>query len=80
MNAIVCYLHQTGVTAVTLGKYVKTVGTSAFEGCSKLTKVYMAKNVTKIGANAFKNCKKLGSYRKLFKGKGQSKKVKFIKI
>lgn len=104
---------KTNVTTLTISDSVKTIGNSAFEGCSKLKKVTIGKDVTKIGSNAFKNCKKLGSitikstklksvgknalksiksnakikvpskklksYQKLFKGKGQGKKVKLIK-
>lgn len=40
---------------------VTSVGTSAFEGCTKLSKVTIGSNVTSIGAKAFKGCKVLKS-------------------
>ncbi|MCH5267683.1 MAG: leucine-rich repeat protein [Lachnospiraceae bacterium] len=42
----------------TLGTNIKSIPTSAFNGCAKLTTV-SAKGVTKIGKTAFKGCKKL---------------------
>lgn len=106
-------LKKSKVKTITIGENVKTIGDSAFEGCSQLTKATVGIGVTKIGANAFKNCKKLGSitikssklktmgkntfkgikpnakikvpakklksYKKLFNGKGQGKKVKITK-
>ncbi|MCH5268756.1 MAG: leucine-rich repeat protein, partial [Lachnospiraceae bacterium] len=42
----------------TLGTNIKSIPTSAFNGCVKLTTV-SAKGVTKIGKTAFKGCKKL---------------------
>ena len=39
---------------------VKTIGASAFEGCTVLPKVYL-EEVTAIGANAFKNCTNLAN-------------------
>ena len=44
-------------------KYVKTIGTNAFDGCAKLTSVAIATSqsagITSIGLNAFANCAKL---------------------
>ncbi len=57
---------------VTLGTSVKSIPTSAFENCKKLTSV-KATGVTKIGAKAFKGCKVLA---KLTFGK---KKVSSVK-
>ncbi len=54
-------LQNTKVTSVTIGANVKTIGASAFAGCSKLSKVTIANSVTKIGGNAFKNCTALKS-------------------
>ena len=39
---------------------VKTIGASAFEGCTVLPKIYL-EEVTAIGANAFKNCTNIAS-------------------
>ncbi len=54
-------LQNTKVTSVTIGANVKTIGASAFAGCSKLSKVTISNSVTKIGGNAFKNCTVLKS-------------------
>ncbi len=40
---------------------VTSIGSKAFNKCSKVTKITLAENVTKIGANAFKDCTKLKS-------------------
>lgn len=83
-------LKGSAVTSVTIGKNVKTIGTSAFEKCSKLKKITVKTSaLKKIGKNAFKgiNAKavikvpksKLSAYKKLMKGKGQSKTVKITK-
>ncbi|MDD6981619.1 MAG: leucine-rich repeat protein [Clostridia bacterium] len=50
---------RTALTGITIGKNVKTIGTSAFESCSKLAYVTFADNGTEdltIGDNAFKSC------------------------
>lgn len=48
------------ITKVVIGKNVKTIGNSAFEGCSKLKTVKInSKQLVKIGKKAFKKCKKL---------------------
>ncbi len=47
------------ITQVIIGKNVKTIGNSAFEGCKKLVQVTVGSGVTKIGKNAFKNSKLL---------------------
>ena len=52
-------LKKSALTSATIGKNVKTIGASAFEGCRKLNSVTVGKNVAKIGKNAFKGCKKL---------------------
>lgn len=78
------------VTSVTIGKNVKTIGTSAFEKCSKLKTVTVKSTVLKkVGKSAFKGInakakikvpkKNLTSYKKLMKGKGQSSTVKITK-
>jgi len=47
--------------SVVIPKSIVSIGTSAFEGCSKLTTVTLSDSVTTIGKAAFKNCKKLAS-------------------
>ena len=47
------------LTKVSLPSKVKTIGTSAFYGCEKLTSVTIGKSVTKIGSKAFYGCSKL---------------------
>ena len=48
------------ITKVVIGKNVKTIGNSAFEGCKKLKLVNIkSKKLTKIGKKAFAKCKKL---------------------
>lgn len=46
---------------VTIGKNVTIIGTNAFYGCKKLSKVNGANNVVKIGNNSFTNCGSLSS-------------------
>lgn len=55
------------LTTVTIGKNVKTVGTSAFQGDKKLKTVTIGKSVKTIGAKAFCGDKKLAKI--TFKGK-----------
>lgn len=49
----------TKITKVSLGSYVKTIGSSAFSGCSKLTSLTIGKSVSSIGTSAIKGCSKL---------------------
>lgn len=44
---------------VTIPDTVKSIGNSAFEGCSELAYIEMTESVTSIGKNAFRNCPKL---------------------
>ena len=80
-------LKGKSVTSVTIGKNVKTIGTSAFEKCSKLKKITVKGTaLKKVGKKAFKGInkkavikvpkKKLSAYKKLMKNKGQSSTVK----
>ena len=75
---------------VTLGKGVTVIGPNAFKNCKKLGKVTVkSTKIKKIGKNALKGikpnakvkvpAKKLKAYRRLFKGKGQGKKVAIVK-
>ena len=71
------------LTTVTLGKNIRTIGASAFNGCSNLRKVtFRGTALTKVGSNAFKDTKasitvtcpkaKLSAYRKLLEKAGIS--------
>ncbi|MDE6026012.1 MAG: leucine-rich repeat domain-containing protein [Lachnospiraceae bacterium] len=53
------FKNKTGITAVTFGKYITSVGSGAFSGCKKLKTVTLNKNLTKLGDKAFYNCKSL---------------------
>jgi len=61
------YVQHTNLTipaSVTYNNYnypVKTIGTSAFEGCSNLQSVTLPASVTAINQDAFYGCTKLGS-------------------
>lgn len=68
---------------VTIGKNVKKIDANAFKNCSKLTTIVItSKNLTSVGKNALKGTSKklvikvpkgkAASYKKLFKGKGNS--------
>ncbi len=49
------------IKTVTIGSSVKTIGKSAFSGCTALTSVKSGSKVTEIKASAFSGCKKLKS-------------------
>lgn len=83
-------LKGTKVTSVTIGKNVKTIGSSAFEKCGSLKKITIKSTaLKKVGKKAFKGInakakikvpkKKLSAYQKLMKNKGQSATVKITK-
>lgn len=78
------------LTKVTVGKGVMEIGGSAFKNCKKLgTVTIKSTKLKKVGKNALKGIKatakikvpvkKLSDYKKLFKNKGQGKKVKIVK-
>lgn len=78
------------LTKVTLGKNVKKIGKNVFKSDKKLKNITIKSTKLKsVGKNAFKGInskvkitvpkKKYTSYKKLMKGKGQSKKVKIVK-
>lgn len=80
----------TKLTRVTIGKGVTEIGGSAFKNCKKLGKITVkSSGLKKVGKNALKGMKstakikvpgkKLSAYKKLFKNKGQGKKVKIVK-
>ncbi|MDE6023950.1 MAG: leucine-rich repeat domain-containing protein [Lachnospiraceae bacterium] len=53
------FKNKTGITAVTFGKNITSVGSEAFSGCKKLKTVTLNAGLTKIGDKAFYNCKAL---------------------
>ena len=74
------------VKSITIGKNVTKIGSKAFYQCKQLKKITIkSKKLKTIGKNAFKGIHakakikvprgKLKTYRKLFKKKGQGKKV-----
>ena len=71
---------------VTIGANTTKIGTKAFKDCSELkTIIVRSKKLKRIGKNAFSGIRKNAQikvpaaqykkYKKLFKGKGQGKKV-----
>ena len=75
---------------VTLGKGIAEIGGNAFKNCKKLgTITIKSTKLKKVGRNALKGikptskikvpAKKLSAYQRLFKSKGQGKKVKIVK-
>ena len=80
----------TALKSVTVGKNVTKLGASAFSGSKKLTKIKIKSLYLKsVGKKALKGiaanakikvpAKKLAAYKKLFKNKGQGKKVTISK-
>ncbi len=53
------FYKNTKLTKVTIGKNVKTIGKSAFEGCAKLKTLKLSSALETIGDKAFKGCKAL---------------------
>lgn len=77
--------------SIIIGKNVKKIGKSAFEGCKKLKTVSVkATKIKSVGKNAWKNTgkkvvvktakNKVKTYKKAFKKAGISKKAKFKKV
>ena len=48
-------------TKITISEGIKTIGASAFEGCTGITEIVIPDSVTEIGENAFKGCTSLRS-------------------
>ena len=80
----------TKLSRITLGKGVTEIGGNAFKNCKKLgTITIKSSKLKKVGRNALKGikptvkikvpAKKLSAYKKLFKNKGQGRKVKVLK-
>ena len=76
------------LTAVTIGKNIKTIGANAFNGCRNLKKVtFRGTALTKVGSNAFKGIQsavtvtcpkaKLSKYQKLLKKAGIPQAARF---
>lgn len=85
------FRNCTALKKVTIGSSVTVIGKCAFKNCGSLKKVIIkTKKLSRVGANAFRGidsaakisvpAKKLKGYQILLKGKGQSRRVKFIKI
>lgn len=75
------------LSSVTIGKNVKKIGKETFKNCAKLKTIKVkSTRLTSVGKNAFQKinakakikvpAKKLKAYQKLFRGKGQGRKVK----
>ena len=52
---------KSSITEITIGKNITSIGSDAFNGCTKLTKVKLGTDVTEIGSGAFSGCSKLTS-------------------
>ena len=50
-----------GITDITIGRGVTSIGDGAFENCSGVTTIIIPEGVTTIGARAFSNCSDLSS-------------------
>ena len=53
------YLFQEQITEVTTSNTTTSIGTSAFEGCVRLSKVSLGYGMENIATNAFAECKRL---------------------
>lgn len=78
------------VTSVTIGANIKTIGSSAFNGCKNLSTIKIeSKVLKKVESKAFKGisskakikvpAKMLTAYQKILKNKGQGSSVKILK-
>lgn len=52
--------RNSALTGVTLPEGIRTIGSSAFYGCSALTSIALPQSLTEIGGYAFYKCEKLG--------------------
>ncbi len=50
------FRNCTGLTSVTIGNSVTSIGDYAFDGCTGLTSVTIGNSVTRIGSSAFSGC------------------------
>ena len=53
------FSNQTGLTTVTIGDNVKSIGPNLFEGCSSLSEIKLPQSLEKIETEAFKGCSSL---------------------
>lgn len=63
MEVIWCNRERTGTVTfpeVVYGKKIARIGSGAFSGCDKITKVVIPETVKEIGSNTFKGCTSLG--------------------
>ena len=56
-------LRKTNITSVVIPNGIETIGTEAFEQCSKLTSIDIPNGIKTIGAEAFKTCSLLETAR-----------------
>ena len=81
----------TKLSKVTFGRGITEIGGNAFKDCKKLgTITIKSEKLKKVGRNVLKGikptakikvpAKKLPAYKRLFKNKGQSRKVKIVKL
>ncbi len=79
------------ITKVTIQGDIKSIGKSAFRGCSKLNKIVIRSyQLESVGANAFKGISstaqikvpdlQLNEYKKILKNKGQGSRVKIVAL
>lgn len=61
------FINAEGVTSVKLPSTLKTIGTSAFEGCVTIKEIAIPDSVTSVGESAFASC---ASLEKVSIGKG----------
>ena len=84
------FKNQKKTKSIVIGKNVKTIGTQAFAGDSKVKKIKVKSTVlSKVGSKAFTGidkkaiikvpAKQLKSYKKMMKNKGQKQTVKITK-
>ena len=55
------FYNCSGLTSVTIGNSVTSIGNYAFYNCSGLTSITIGNSVTSIGSSAFRNCSNLTS-------------------
>ena len=84
------YSLKNNIKSVVINNGVTSIGSNAFANANNCKKIIItSKKLEKVGKNAFKNISesakivvpsnKWKEYKKLLKGKGQSKKVKIVK-
>lgn len=85
------FLNNKNITKITIQGDVKTIGKSAFRGCSKLNKIVIRSyELESAGTDAFKGIHpsavikvpdlKLSDYKKILKNKGQGSRVKIVAL